>query len=646
MRRARPAAVCLPRSFRAPALAVAAAWLLADGRPLAAQPIAARPVAARPVAARGSTTPATVAERRRQVEMGLMPNVPVAGLPGWRLADRMRLHGVPGVSVAVIRDHRIDWVGSYGLADTTAGAPVTPATLFSAGSISKLVTAVLALRLAQEGVVSLDAPVNTVLRSWRLAENERTRATPVTLRLLLGHRGGTSQSAYFGFAPRQSRYPTVVEVLSGQRIAESRPVVVNQPPGAGFGYSGGGYMVAQLALMDATGRPFEALARERLFAPLGMRSATFEQPLPAALAPRAAWAYSANAWFKGMPYVYPQQAAAGLYATPTDLARLVIEVQQAYRGRGRVLDRATARALLTPQADVSTGSYREQIGLGAFLLQRADRQGDRTRYFEHTGVNAGFVAYAVGSVVGGNGVVVMMNADGGAAELGKEIRRAVARVYGWPGFLLDPIRPVAADPSALEEIAGRYRRGPDEVVTFRRVGDHLEEVIAGGVTVGAPIPTFLVGRDSLGFTDFPGTAVVVRDAAGRVTGLRMPYGDRPIARLAPDSLLPGELLRAGRLDEAADAYRALGLGESQITYMAYELLNRRPVRPEALPAARVLLTVAEERYPRSTAVLARWGEYHLRQGDTTRARASYRAALAIDSTDAAAREALQALGAP
>jgi hypothetical protein len=188
------------------------------------------------------------------------------------------------------------------------------------------------------------------------------------------------------------------------------------------------------------------------------------------------------------------------------------------------------------------------------------------------------VAYAVGSVVGGNGVVVMMNADGGAAELGKEIRRAVARVYGWPGFLLDPIRPVAADPSALEEIAGRYRRGPDEVVTFRRVGDHLEEVIAGGVTVGAPIPTFLVGRDSLGFTDFPGTAVVVRDAAGRVTGLRMPYGDRPIARLAPDSLLPGELLRAGRLDEAADAYRALGLGESQITYMAYELL-KPPPRP-------------------------------------------------------------------
>ncbi len=630
-------AVCPLRPIRAVAVAVAVAVALCGAAPPHALD-AQSPTTPR------TTIPATVAERIRAVESSLMPNVPVQGLAGWRLADRMRHHRVPGVSIAVIHDYRVEWVKGYGLADTTTRTPVTPSTLFSAGSISKLVAAVLTMRLAQEGAVSIDAPVNTYLRSWQLGENDLTRARPVTLRLLLSHRGGTSQSAYFGFAPRPSPYPSVVDVLSGRPIAETRPVVVNQPPGGAFSYSGGGYMVAQLALTDATGLPFADLAASKLFAPLGMRSATFEQPLPARLAARAAWAYSENGWFKGMPYVYPQQAAAGLYATPDDVARVVLEVQQAYRGRGRVLDSTSARAMLTPQATISTGSYREEIGLGAFLLQRAELVGDGTRYFEHTGVNAGFLAYAMGSVVGGNGVVVMMNADGGAAELGKEVRRAVAKVYGWPGFLLDPIRPAAVSTAALDEIAGRYQRGPDEVVTFRRVADHLEEVIDAGVTPGAPIPCFVIGRDSVGFTDFPGTGTLVRDSTGRVAAIRMPYTDRPLARLAPDSLLPGELLGAGRFADAAAAYRALRLGESQVTYMAYDLLNRRPFRAANLPAARVLLTVAGEQYPRSATVYARWGEYHLRRADSTRAREAYRAALRIDSTDATVREALDALG--
>ena len=607
-------------------------------------------------ATRVLSSPSTrLASRVARVESSLVPNVPVVGMVGWHLKDRMRFHRVPGVSIAVIHRYRVAWVKSYGLADTTTRAPVTPATLFSAGSISKLATAALAMRLAQNGVVDLDAPVNTALRSWQLGENDRTRAHPVTLRLLLSHRGGTSQSAYFGFVPRPAPYPSVVDVLSGQPNAESRPVVVNETPGAGFHYSGGGYLVAQLALTDATGRApaaFAALAADSLFKPLGMVAATFAQPLPTAVAAHAAWAYSENGWFKGMPYVYPQQAPAGLYATPADLARLVIEIQQAYRGRGRVLDSASAHAMLTPQAEVSTGTYREQIGLGPFLLQRADRIGEGTQYFEHTGVNAGFLAYAIGSVTGGHGVVVMMNADGGAAELGKEIRRAVAQVYRWPGFLLDPIRPVAlgrtareraARVAALNAIAGRYQRGPDAVVTFRRVGDHLEEVIAAGVTPSAPILSVLVGRDSVGFTDFPGTGVLVRDSAGRVTGIQMPYSKEPFARLASDVLLPGELLRAGRLAEATAAYRALALGESQVTSMIYDLLNRRPFRPANLPAARALLTVAQAQYPRSATVYTRWGEYYVRRGDLTGARTAYRAALALDSTNVAIREALDRL---
>lgn len=584
--------------------------------------------------------PATVAARIAAVEQGLLPYVPVRGLAGWSLRERMRYHRVPGLSIAVIHNYRVDWAKGYGWADTLARTPVTPTTLFSAGSISKLVTGVVALQLVQDGQLMLDAPINTFLTSWQLADNDWTRRQPVTLRRLLSHQGGTTQASYFGFVPGRGTLPSVVDILSGKPVAESRPVVVNREPGTGFNYSGGGYMVAQLALMDASRQNFTALTAQRLFRPLGLRHTTFAQPLPAAWQARAAQPYSLNAWFKGMPYVYPQQAAAGLYSTPTDLARLLIEVQQACRGRGRLLHQATARTLLTPQVDVSTGTYREQMALGAFLLQRADQQGEATRYFEHTGVNAGFVAYAIGSVTGGEGVVIMMNQDGGAGELGKEVRRAVARVYGWPAFLPPALEPVAAPPGWLAAVAGRYRRGPDEVLDFRVEGDHLVERINGG----PDILCYPVGGDTLAFTDFPLRAVFERTAAGHVSGLRMLAGGPALPRLAAGEWLPNELLRQGRVAEAVVGYRALRLGEYPLTYLIYELLNPRRVGGAALAEARGLLELAREQYPQSGIVAARWGDWYALVGDNQQAAREYQLALRDNPADKDLLAKLAAVG--
>ncbi|MGI4736837.1 MAG: serine hydrolase [Janthinobacterium lividum] len=581
--------------------------------------------------------PATVAARVAAVEHGLLPYVPVRGLPGWSLAERMRYYRVPGLSIAVIHNYRVEWAKGYGLADTTTHAPVTPTTLFSAGSISKLVTGVAALRLVQQGKLDLDMPINTYLTSWKLEENERTRQQPVTLRRLLSHTAGTSQSAYFGFVPGKGRLPSVVEVLSGQPLAETRPVVVNQE--AGFHYSGGGYLVAQLAMTDATKQDFVALTDHLLFRPLGMRHSTFAQPLPPAGQRRAAWAYSENAWFKGMPYVYPQQAPAGLYATPTDLARLLIEVQQAYRGQGKLLTQATARALLTPQAEVSSGTYREQMGLGAFLLQRADQRGDSSRYFEHTGVNAGFLAYALSSVRGGEGVVVMMNQDGGASELGKEVRRAVARVYDWPAFLPPAIEPVVCPPTQLARYAGRYQRGNDEVLAFRPEGDHLVERINNG----ADILAYPVAGDTIAFTDFPLRGLFVRATNGTITGFRMVGAQEDMARLPADKFLPNELLRQGRVAEAVAGYRTLKLGEYPLTYLIYELLNPHRVGGADLPGARGLLELAREQYPQSGIVAARWGDWHALTGDKPHAAQEYRLALRDNPADKDLLEKLAAV---
>ncbi len=275
-----------------------------------------------------------VKEKIRQVENNLIPYVPVEGFKGWNINDRMRYYNVPGLSIAVIKDYKIEWAKAYGLADTSKKIPVTTQTMFSAGSISKFLMATTALRLVEEGKIALDSPINKYLTSWKLAENDFTKKTPVTLRMLLSHSAGTSQTSYFGFTPDKSPLPSIVEILNGDKIAESRKVVVNSEPGKEFRYSGGGSMIAQLALMDVSKSSFSDLTQQLIFDKLGMTNSTFAQPVPAKFDKQVAWAYSSASWFKGMPYVYPQQAAAGLYTTPTDLAKFFIDIQKSFIGKG------------------------------------------------------------------------------------------------------------------------------------------------------------------------------------------------------------------------------------------------------------------------------------------------------------------------
>ncbi|CCH01998.1 D-alanyl-D-alanine carboxypeptidase DD-carboxypeptidase [Fibrella aestuarina BUZ 2] len=590
--------------------------------------------------------PKRLADRIAAVERSLIPYVPVAGLKGWTIEERMKLYKVPGVSVAVIHNYKLDWVKAYGLADTTARKPVTTETLFSAGSISKLVAAVAALKLVEQGKLTLDAPINTYLKSWQLGENDKTRQTPVTLRMLLSHRGGTSQSAYFGFTPDKNPLPSVPDMLAGKPDTDSRPVVVNGVPGAGFNYSGGGYLVAQMAMMDITGKDFATLADELIFRPLGMKGASFAQPLPSSLASRLAWAYSPNGWFKGMPYLYPQQAAAGLHCTPTDLAKLIIDLQNSYRGTGKLLSQGSMKAMVTPLAPVSDGFFDEQIGLGAFLLQQKGNTSQQGRYFEHTGVNAGYLAYALGSVVGGNGVVVMMNDNAGANELGKEIRRAVAQVYAWPGFLPEPLVPISLPDSLLNAYVGRYQRGPDEVVTIRRSGKLLTETINNGNSIIC-VP---IGRDTIALTDYTAKAYFSRAALGRtmtegtrlgrIDSLRLEWDKMPWPRLAEGVYLPNELMRMGRLPEAVEGYRTMKLNVYQLTYMAYDLTTSRPAN---LPAAEAILALARQQFPKEGIVYTRLGDLYMLRGETSRAIDSFREALKLDSSDAYSKDKLKAL---
>ncbi len=579
--------------------------------------------------------PAYLSARISQVENNLIPFVPVKDFKGWNILDRMKYYHVPGVSIAVIKNYKIDWAKGYGLADTLLRIPVTTSTMFSAGSISKLLMAATALKMVDAGQIDLNADINNYLTSWKITENDFTKKTPVTLRMLLSHSAGTSQSSYFGFTPTQT-LPTIVEILSGAKISETRPVVVNSEPNKEFRYSGGGSMIAQMALMDVSKKSFSALSQQIIFDKLCMVNSTFAQPVPTKFKKQLAWAYSSASWFKGMPYVYPQQAAAGLYSTPTDLAKFFIDIQQSYLGKGKILGQAIIRKMFTPQQNVSDGAYREQIGMGPFLIQRTDNKDPDGVYFEFTGVNAGFLAYGIASITGGNGVVIMLNSGDDVNGFGKELRRSVAKVYNWVNILPTQIEPVTLTAAELNKFTGRYRMAPNEVLYLRREKNYLVE----NINEGGDIYCFPVSNDTIVFTDYNIKGGFNRNEQGEVISLQNIYQQQPMPKMKDNEFSPGEYLRMKKYDEAKNGFRKMKMNEYQLTYIAYDLMNKKPMDTGAV---KTILELAIEQHPNSSIAYSRWGDFYQKINDKSSAIKSYQKAIELDPTDQQTKDTLKSI---
>lgn len=344
---------------------------------------------------------------------------PMGSTEGKTLTARMAELKVPGVSVAFIEDGQVKWTRAYGVADASHGRPVTPDTLFQAASMSKAVAAAGALRLVEQGRLDLDGDVNARLKTWQVPASPHTAAEKVTLRRLLSHTAGLTVSGFPGYAAGRP-IPSDVQILEGKPPANTPAVRSFEPPGRSYAYSGGGYTVAQLLMVEAGGQPFPKLLDRLILRPAGMRSSTFVQPLSPALVPKAASAHDPKgAVIPGARHTYPEYAAAGLWTTPSDYGRFLIALQSAYSGPPRaILERASARTMLTP---VLSG-----YGLGMIIEPRGQRLA-----IQHSGGNEGFQCHSFAFLDGSRqGVVVMTNGSGGW-RLAREVVAAMGSAYGW-----------------------------------------------------------------------------------------------------------------------------------------------------------------------------------------------------------------------
>lgn len=259
-------------------------------------------------------------------------------------------------------------------------------------SLSKTVAAAVILTLAHQRGISLDNDIRSQVTSLDIALLEGGDR-PVTLRQLLSHTSGASQSGYPGY-PRDSDLPSASEVVANPPRFFESPLTFDGEPGE-FRYSGGGYMIAQIWAEDVSGKPFAELADELLFSPLGMEDSTFAQPIDdAEIAPL--FVVGADAGFNIFHGVftpvenswhdYPEQAAAGLWTTSKDYARFAAALLDAASGASEAIPREVASAMIMPQAEMGKG---RAYGLGAMLV--LDSEGSVQRV-THSGANTGYRA--------------------------------------------------------------------------------------------------------------------------------------------------------------------------------------------------------------------------------------------------------------
>jgi CubicO group peptidase (beta-lactamase class C family) len=447
--------------------------------------------------------PATETTKHIQIfEQGLVPPVVVKGeTPTLTpLADRMASQHVPGVSVAVIHDGRIEWARGYGV-KSIGGAPVTDTTLFQAASISKPLFALAVMRQVQAGKLNLDANVNDYLKSWKLPDNEFTGEQKVTLRRVLSHTAGLTVHGFAGY-DAGAKLPTLIQILDGETPANSPAIRVDTLPGSLYRYSGGGYTLAQLLLRDVTGQELPKLMRDTVLGPLGMSRSTYEQPLPASRAGEVALPYRGDGTpVTGGPHVYPELAAAGMWTTPSDLARYALGVREALAGKSKVISAATARLMLTKQ-------------LGDHALGPVVGGSTARKYFTHNGGNEGYRCLLV-MYEDGEGAAIMTSGDNGGGLM-YEVVRTLAREYGWPDFGPGERTLAAVKPEALDRLIGVYELNDQNMYLVRREQGRL----VGNVLGNSPVELFpssdheLFARDANVVVDF------TADASGVITAVK------------------------------------------------------------------------------------------------------------------------------
>ncbi|MGV0833137.1 serine hydrolase [Empedobacter brevis] len=336
------------------------------------------------------------------------------------LKERMNFYEVNAVSIAVVKDYKIEWIKAYGLADVSEKRPTTTETLFQAASISKSFNSLGILKLVEAQKLNLDQDINTFLKTWKFSYDSISKGRKINIAQLLNHTAGLSVGGFGGYEKGQA-LPSITQILDGAKPANSNAVRSIFEPGLKFQYSGGGTTVSQLILEDTTGEEYADYMLKNVLQPLGMKQSSFNQPPSANKKNLLATGYNGKIEVVGKYHIYPEQAAAGLWTNPTDLAKYIIDTQLSLQGK--------SNKVLSKEMSIE----RLENNLGVFVQNY-----NGTKYFGHSGGNEGFVCHYIGSLEDGNGIAIMTN--GRNMQLVNEIVSSIANLNHWKNYPFESIK--------------------------------------------------------------------------------------------------------------------------------------------------------------------------------------------------------------
>ena len=406
---------------------------------------------------------ATDSTLKTQVENGLTPPVIFDGepTPTFSISERMNKHNTPAISIAYAKGGEIVWADTY-------GENVGINTLFQAASMSKAVAAVGITAYAQAHGIDLDEDVDAIFPGVNLREIS-PEGSSISLRALLSHTAGATIGGFPGYAIGDT-VPSNLDVILGGEGTNTDAVIFKPNPDGEFSYSGGGFQVAQAVIEAHSGQPFEAIMDEYVLTPAGLSLSTFAPKAPGSSSQGIATAHNGDGSpVEGGWHVYPEQAAAGLWTTPSEYSDFVFALMNPSTDESiTALTESMSKEVLTPVS--------EAYGLGIGIN---DVDG-RTRY-RHGGSNRGYRCVFMAFPDTDEVFVLMTNGANGSA-LGSEIIRSAAQAYGWPDSAPKSVTRVAMNEGQLANFAGAYALpGSTDPYATLTVGD---QELAGTLETG------------------------------------------------------------------------------------------------------------------------------------------------------------------
>lgn len=392
-----------------------------------------------------SETSRSILSRIDNVENGLLPSILIEGekTKHSSLTKRMQYYNIPGVSIAIINEGRIEWAKTYGVKETSSKDSLTLKSIFQAASLSKPISATLALKLVEEGLLDLETPVNNLLTSWQIPENQFTENHPVTLKNLLLHTSGLIGFGAEGYMP-DSVLPSMTQIFKGESPANTPPYIVDFEPGSRWRYSNAGYTIAQQLMTEKTTMNYPELMEKYVLNPLGMENSTFQQPLPEGLKSIAVTGHmSDGSAVEGRWRVFPEMAAGGLWTNPGDLCKYLIELQNSYIGKSnKILSKIMAEYMLK----------RHFINFGIGILMGGEGDSLSVTF---NGGGPGYRCDMFAYLKLGKGAVIMTNSENGNRLL-PEIYRSISAEYGWPDYKPEIASGYNIETNKLANFIGTY----------------------------------------------------------------------------------------------------------------------------------------------------------------------------------------------